>query len=73
MPVNSQGLIDVDQLVSEIRPHTALVSVMAINNETGELCCCCWALCACHGVIREWSGDCLASGPSACQRWLFPR
>ena len=50
LPVNSEGLIDVAQLEAELRPDTALVSVMAINNEIGALACCagsaCWEACA---------------------------
>lgn len=35
LPVQSNGLIDLNQLKEEIRPETALVSVMAVNNEIG--------------------------------------
>ncbi|MBA0865362.1 hypothetical protein Goshw_011505, partial [Gossypium schwendimanii] len=35
LPVGSDGLIDLDRLVKEIRPDTGLVSVMAVNNEIG--------------------------------------
>ena len=37
LPVSSAGLIDLEQLQSAIRPDTALVSVMAANNEIGVL------------------------------------
>lgn len=37
LPVNSAGLIDVEQLDKAIRPETILVSVMAANNEIGVL------------------------------------
>lgn len=35
LPVNRNGLIDVKQLEDAIRPDTALVSVMMVNNEIG--------------------------------------
>ncbi|XP_065294039.1 cysteine desulfurase-like [Dermacentor albipictus] len=35
LPVNRNGLIDVRQLEDAIRPDTALVSVMMVNNEIG--------------------------------------
>ena len=37
LPVNSQGHIDLNQLADAITPRTALVSLMAANNETGLL------------------------------------
>ncbi|KAK4104217.1 cysteine desulfurase [Parathielavia hyrcaniae] len=37
LPVNSKGLIDLDQLRAAIRPETALVSIMAVNNEIGVI------------------------------------
>ncbi|TVU09215.1 hypothetical protein EJB05_42663, partial [Eragrostis curvula] len=35
LPVRSDGLVDLAQLEEAIRPDTALVSVMAVNNEIG--------------------------------------
>ena len=35
LPVKSDGLIDMAQLEAAIRPDTALVSVMHVNNEIG--------------------------------------
>ena len=35
LPVKKDGLIDVDQLREAIRPDTAIVSVMYVNNEIG--------------------------------------
>ena len=35
LPVQKNGLIDMEQLEKEIRPDTVLVSVMAVNNEIG--------------------------------------
>lgn len=37
LPVGSNGLIDVKQLEKEIRPDTAIVSVMFVNNEIGVI------------------------------------
>jgi Aminotransferase class-V len=37
LPVKQNGLIDVAQLEAAIRPDTALVSVMAVNNEIGVI------------------------------------
>lgn len=37
LPVQSTGLIDVDQLRQAIRPETILVSIMAVNNEIGVI------------------------------------
>lgn len=37
LPVNSQGLIDPQQLEAALRPHTILVSILYANNETGVI------------------------------------
>lgn len=37
LPVGPSGLIDLDQLKGAIRPDTALVSIMAVNNEIGTI------------------------------------
>lgn len=37
LPVDSTGLLDLDQLAAAIRPDTALVSLLWANNETGVL------------------------------------
>ena len=37
LPVDSQGLISVDDLKAAIRPDTALLSVMYVNNEIGVI------------------------------------
>lgn len=37
LPVQSNGLIDLDELGQTIRPDTILVSVMYVNNETGMI------------------------------------
>jgi cysteine desulfurase len=37
LPVQSSGLIDLNQLKEAIRPTTVLVSVMAVNNEIGVI------------------------------------
>ena len=36
LPVKSDGLVDLDQLRDAIRPDTAIISVMYVNNEIGE-------------------------------------
>ncbi|KIX05511.1 cysteine desulfurase, mitochondrial [Rhinocladiella mackenziei CBS 650.93] len=37
LPVNSSGLIDLKQLEDAIKPETALVSIMTVNNEIGVI------------------------------------
>lgn len=37
LPVQQNGLISLEQLEKEIRPDTALVSIMAVNNEIGVI------------------------------------
>jgi cysteine desulfurase len=37
LPVNSDGVITVDQVEESLRPHTALITVMHANNELGSL------------------------------------
>ncbi|TDZ27405.1 Cysteine desulfurase [Colletotrichum spinosum] len=37
LPVQNSGLIDMQQLADAIRPDTALVSIMAVNNEIGVI------------------------------------
>lgn len=37
LPVQSNGLINMEELAAAIRPDTALVSIMAVNNEIGVI------------------------------------
>jgi len=37
LPVNSDGVITVDQVEEALRPHTALITVMHANNELGSV------------------------------------
>src|SRR5262249_33166194 len=37
LPVNSEGVITVDQVEEALRPHTVLITVMHANNELGTL------------------------------------
>lgn len=37
LPVNSKGLVDLNQVEKALRPDTALISVMMVNNEIGVI------------------------------------
>ena len=37
LPVNSEGLVSTEELKAAIRPDTAMVSVMYVNNEIGVI------------------------------------
>ncbi|WP_410770744.1 cysteine desulfurase family protein [Fontibacillus sp. BL9] len=37
LPVNSHGIVSISELEKSLRPNTALVSVMHVNNETGSI------------------------------------
>lgn len=37
LPVNASGLVEPEQLKLALKPHTALVSIMHVNNETGSI------------------------------------
>ena len=37
LPVQSNGIFRLDELVATIRPDTSLVSIMTVNNETGVI------------------------------------
>jgi cysteine desulfurase len=37
LPVNKEGIVEVESLAQALRPDTVLVSVMAANNETGSI------------------------------------
>jgi len=37
LPVQTNGLVDLEVLKKEIRPDTVLISVMAVNNEIGVI------------------------------------
>ena len=37
LPVKTNGLVDVEELEKAIRPDTALVSIIMVNNEIGVL------------------------------------
>jgi cysteine desulfurase len=51
LPVNAEGLLDLDRFKAALRPDTALVSVMLANNETGMLL-----------PVREIAGICRTRG-----------
>lgn len=58
LPVQPDGLLDLDRLAAALRPDTVLVSVMAANNEIGVLqpLAAIGALCARHGVAFHCDG-----------------
>jgi cysteine desulfurase len=37
LPVQKNGVIDLEELQNAIRPDTSLISIMAVNNETGVI------------------------------------
>ncbi|KAM0684491.1 cysteine desulfurase [Mitosporidium daphniae] len=37
LPVNKQGIVDVESVKGALRPETRLISIMAINNEIGSI------------------------------------
>lgn len=37
LPVNAEGLVDIEELEAAIRPHTILIAIMYANNETGVI------------------------------------
>ncbi|MEO0600714.1 MAG: cysteine desulfurase family protein [Myxococcota bacterium] len=37
LPVGSDGLVDPDDVIAALKPHTKLVSIMRVNNETGVM------------------------------------
>ena len=58
LPVQKNGLLNLQDLADAITPETALVSVMAVNNEIGVIqplkeigvcvcVCCLWRICVC--------------------------
>lgn len=49
LPVDEEGGLDLARLAAAIRPDTALVSLMAANNETGVL----WDMAAIGAICRE--------------------
>lgn len=49
LPVDQHGALDLDRLARAIRPETALVSLMAANNETGVL----WDLAAISAICQR--------------------
>ncbi|MEY4764246.1 MAG: hypothetical protein RI907_919 [Pseudomonadota bacterium] len=53
LPVQANGLIDIDQFKAAIRPDTVLASVMFVNNETGVIqdVAALGAICRSQGVI----------------------
>jgi cysteine desulfurase len=53
LPVQADGLVDLEQLEQSIRPDTILVSIMAANNEIGVLqpLAAIGEICRCHQVL----------------------
>lgn len=48
LPVQANGLVDMQELEAAIRPETALVSVMMVNNEIGA----CYMMCAAYVMLH---------------------
>ncbi len=57
LPVRSDGLVDMATLEAAMRPDTAIVSVMLVNNEIGA------CLPALRGPTHRRLGLCLCIGP----------
>jgi len=58
LPVQTDGLVDMGALEAAMRPDTAIVSVMFVNNEIGAPCACALVW---HWFNRYDASCCLAA------------
>ncbi len=70
LPVQANGLVNLDELESALREDTILVSVMAANNDTKMVCCNPWRKLASAVGLRGCCSTAMRPRPSARCPWM---